>query len=651
MNSKESYSGTILARIALLQSMAALLPNRDSVLKMVCHGLKDIAGVRNVDCFLDGNVPADTVDQKSPDEFCDFPLQRNNKIYATLRFYFNDSKEFEPYKPFISNFVNMLAVIFEEETQRNLNKTLIAELEQRVLERTRELQASKEKYQEIVEKTSDLITIVDRNGNFTFVNSTAEAVYGISPSECIGKVAFDFIHKEDQEKTIQWFNECVQQRVVQSTFENRIVNCVNGEVNHFLWTCNFHFDTVGNIVSVHSIAHNITARKLAEAEHHKYEMQLQQTQKLESLGLLAGGIAHDFNNLLGGIFGYIDLAIDESHGRSVRKYLDKAITSIDRARALTLQLLTFAKGGAPVQKVGQLFPFIQESAQFALSGSNVSCKCSIQSDLWSCNFDKNQIGQVIDNMVINAQQAMPLGGTIQITAQNVIFDKKEHPNLSEGKYIKLSLKDSGIGIPHDLIDKIFDPFFTTKPFGHGLGLATCYSIVNRHGGTIDVESVVGQGTTFHVFLPACEAEAQTISHTDNEHHHGSGTFIVLDDEECMRELMRDMLKSFGYEVLSLETVKDTIDTFNTLQKEGTRVSGFLLDLTIPGGAGGKEAAAEIRKMNTDVPVFVVSGYAEDPILKDPAQYGFSGSISKPFRKTDLARLLNYYAGRYGQVKL
>lgn len=649
MNSKEPYSGTILARIALLQSMAALLPNRYAVLRMVSHGLKDVAGVRNVEFYLDDNFPGDPADQKIPDELCDFPLQRNNKTYATLRFYFDDSKEFEPYKPFISNFVNMLAVIFEEETQRNLNKTLIAELEQRVVERTRELQTSKEKYQEIVEKTSDLITIVNGMGNFTFVNSTAEAIFGISPSGCIGKVAFDFTHKDDQNRTIQWFKECIRQRVVQSTFENRVVNCVNGDVNHFLWTCNFHFDTEGNIVSVHSIAHNITARKLAEAEHHKYEMQLQQTQKLESLGLLAGGIAHDFNNLLGGIFGYIDLAKDECHGRAVQKYLDKAIASIDRARALTLQLLTFAKGGAPVQKVGQLFPFVEESALFALSGSNVSCKFTIPSDLWSCNFDKNQIGQVIDNLVINAQQAMPSGGTIEISAQNVVVGNKEHPNLSEGKYIKLSVKDMGIGIPAEHIDKIFDPFFTTKPKGHGLGLATCYSIVNRHGGIIEVESVVGQGTTFYIYLPSCQEEKQAVSAPDSEKHIGSGTFIILDDEECMRDSMSDMLASFGYDVIALETVRDTIETFLSLQKAGTRVTGFLLDLTIPGGTGGKEAVAEIRKIDTDIPVIVVSGYAEDPILKDPARYGFSGSISKPFRKADLARLLNYHTGRYGQA--
>ncbi|MBN2803587.1 MAG: PAS domain-containing protein [Deltaproteobacteria bacterium] len=238
------------------------------------------------------------------------------------------------------------------------------------------------------------------------------------------------------------------------------------------------------------------------SEQKRMEEMLFNSQKLESLGLLAGGIAHDFNNLLGGIFGYIDLANARSQDENVSRYLSKATGAIDRARGLTQQLLTFAKGGTPIKKVQTLFPFLMETAQFALSGSSVSCQYDIQDELLKCSFDKNQLGQVFDNIIINAQQAMPYGRVINITARNITLNKNEHPALESGNYVKISIQDSGIGIPLNYLSRIFDPFFTTKPKGHGLGLATCYSIVTRHDGCIVAESEPGKGSTFHIYLPS-----------------------------------------------------------------------------------------------------------------------------------------------------
>jgi PAS domain S-box-containing protein len=375
-------------------------------------------------------------------------------------------------------------------------------------------------------------------------------------------------------------------------------------------------------------------------ERKRMEKELQNARKLESLGVLAGGIAHDFNNLMGGIFGYIDLALEDCEDPKISRYLAKTMNTIERARGLTQQLLTFSKGGSPVRKLDDLFPFIQETVQFALSGSNVSCGFTVAENLWSSNFDKNQIGQVIDNIVINAQQAMPSGGAIEISAENISFTEKKHPALANGEYVRISIKDHGVGIPQEILPRIFDPFYTTKTKGHGLGLATCYSIVNRHGGCIDVESQPGKGSVFHMYLPAEKDPAPKAKAAEIVKHKGSGTFLVMDDQEVIRETIGDMLTSLGYTVVYRENGSNAVDFVKTETAARRKISAMMFDLTVPGGMGGKEAIPEIRKLCPKTPVFVASGYAEDPIMADPKAYGFTASICKPFRKADLVKLLN-----------
>jgi PAS domain S-box-containing protein len=377
-------------------------------------------------------------------------------------------------------------------------------------------------------------------------------------------------------------------------------------------------------------------------ERKQMEKELQKTQKLESLGILAGGIAHDFNNLMGGIFGYIDMALEECNDPKISKYLAKTMNTIDRARSLTQQLLTFAKGGTPIRTIDDLFPFVQENTHFALSGSTVSCTFTIQENLWPCNFDKNQIGQVIDNIVINAQQAMPGGGTIEMSAENVSFKEKKHPALSLGDYVRISIKDHGIGIPKEIMPRIFDPFYTTKTKGHGLGLATCYSIVNRLGGCIDVESEPGKGSVVHVFLPASSDASSPAAENRRAKHLGAGTFLVMDDKEEMRDTMTDMLNSMGYSAVCTANGREAIDFAAKEVDAHRKIAGMIFDLTIPGGMGGKEALSEIRKLCAETPVFVASGYAEDPVMSNPMEFGFTASICKPFKKTELAKLLNTY---------
>lgn len=442
----------------------------------------------------------------------------------------------------------------------------------------------------------------------------------------------DLVHPDDNEMMSRYLREEVIPKRISFNKEYRIIRKSDGEVRWVYGLGKIAFDDNGSIVSMIGTIQDITERK-------KTEVVLQNTQKLDALGVLAGGIAHDFNNLLGGIFGNIDLAIEETTECKVESFLSKAINTIDRARGLTAQLLTFAKGGSPVRQVTSLVPFVQETASFALSGSNVSCRFDIAENLWSCNIDKYQIGQVVDNIIINAKQAMPSGGNIVVKAQNIFVKEKEHINLIAGNYVTISIRDSGTGIPKEIMPRIFDPFFTTKAKGHGLGLATCYSIVNRHGGCIDVESEPGKGSTFHVYLPASK-ETLVENAVPVAQHKGCGTIIVMDDEMVIRDILGKMLETIGYTVVCTSDGCEALNLFANKGNNNRDVVALVFDFTVPGGMGGVVAAAEIRKSNLRIPIFVASGYADDPVMKNPAEYGFTASICKPFRKTELVEMLD-----------
>jgi PAS domain S-box-containing protein len=384
---------------------------------------------------------------------------------------------------------------------------------------------------------------------------------------------------------------------------------------------------------------DITERKRAEEERLKLEQQLSQAQRLESLGLLAGGIAHDFNNLMSGIYGPIELALGGSLDQESATNLSMALSSMGRARDLTRQLLTFAKGGAPVRSVGPLFPFVEESARFALSGGRATCTLDVAPDLWPCNFDRNQIGQVIDNLVINAQQAMPGAGAIRISARNAILRPGEAATLPAGEYVVVSIEDSGIGIPADTLARIFDPFFTTKEAGRGLGLSTCHSIMRRHDGAITAESTPGQGSTFRLYLPAARTPVRDIGQDKPKAmHRGEGTVLVMDDDKTVRKVLSSMLATFGYSVQTVGDGGAALELFAKQSGSGQHFRAVLLDLTVAGGMGGKEAAQILRTMDSNVPLFVTSGYAEDPVMENPAAHGFKASLRKPFAMSDLSEL-------------
>jgi PAS domain S-box-containing protein len=482
----------------------------------------------------------------------------------------------------------------------------------------------------IIENQPGLIWLKDRAGRFLAVNTRFANSCGLdAPEALVGKTDWDVWPQElaaryvaDDEKVMLSAKPCM----VEEPISDR------GTISWFETFKTPITDAQGVVTGTTGYARDITERK-------RMEVELQKAQKLDSLGVLAGGIAHDFNNLLTGIFGYIDLARSVSRDAQTIEYLESTLASMNRARSLTLQLLTFAKGGAPVQKVVPLVPFIQEAVQFALSGSNVACHFALADGLWLCNIDRNQIAQVVDNIVINAVQAMPSGGLVEVVARNASMEEGAHHALAKGHYVRVSVKDCGIGIPADILPRIFDPFYTTKPRGHGLGLATCYSIVRRHGGCIDVESEAGKGSTFHVYLPASEEKVVAGAATGVTRR-GSGRIMVVDDDEVILGTVRKMLASLGYAAECRKDGREAVDFYIQETKAGRHLSGMILDLTIPGGMGGREAVAEIRKLDGALPVFVASGYADDPVMKNPAEYGFTASLSKPFTIAELSDMLN-----------
>jgi len=379
---------------------------------------------------------------------------------------------------------------------------------------------------------------------------------------------------------------------------------------------------------------DISARK-------KMEEELQKIQKLESLGVLAGGIAHDFNNLLTGILGNIDLALRRLNSdEKVQGWLNNAIKASRRAQDLTQQLLTFAKGGAPVKQPVRVAELLEDATRFILSGAKIKCDLQAPDDTWLIEADKGQIGQVIQNITLNASQAMPEGGTLKIRTENVAINEGEIPPLPRGNYIKMAFTDQGPGIDAKHLSRIFDPYFTTKQSGTGLGLTICYSIITKHHGLLKTESTLGVGTTFTIYLPAFHAEEQdTLESGESSAPRGSGRVLIMDDEEHIREIAAEMLRHLGYETDQVEDGKAALRKYRQALDSGTPYAAVLMDLTIPGGMGGKDTIAELIAMDPQVKGIVSSGYSYDPIMAEPEKYGFRGVVTKPYDIGQLGRTM------------
>ena len=378
---------------------------------------------------------------------------------------------------------------------------------------------------------------------------------------------------------------------------------------------------------------NITEKKKAEEEMLK-------VRKLESIGLLAGGIAHDFNNMLGSVLGNIDLAnrtIDSTDKAST--YLKNASNASLRAADLTQQLLTFSKGGEPLKQSANIMDIIRESSDFSMHGSNVQVNYHYPDNLWAAHVDSGQISQVIQNLVINARQAMPDGGQLDIYCENFILKQSSNVMpMRQGHYIKIKVVDTGIGIPDTIVHSIFDPYFSTKQEGSGLGLALSYSIVSKHNGYITATSIQGEGTSFSIYLPVsdghtepAEAIAATVNKGPNQ-----ARILIMDDDEMIRSLCGDMLGNLGYDVVLAEDGESAISLYRQAIATKNNIDLVIMDLTVPNGMGGKDAIKIFKKLDPNVKTIVSSGYSNDPVMASFKDYGFTNAVSKPYTQDELS---------------
>jgi len=391
----------------------------------------------------------------------------------------------------------------------------------------------------------------------------------------------------------------------------------------------------GTVVSAIETVTNITEKHLLEEERLK-------TQKLESIGTLAGGIAHDFNNLLQGVFGYISLAMatfDEKE-KSLAM-LEQAEKALHQSVNLTTQLLTFSKGGKPVKKTLVLSPMIENAVKFALSGSRTRYEIKIEPGLWQVEADEGQLGQVIQNIVLNADQAMPLGGSVRISARNLSSSDALLPQeLKHQETVLIEIQDSGIGIPKQYLSKIFDPYFTTKEKGSGLGLATSYSIIKNHGGLVRIQSEVGKGTVFYLYLPALTTGREERKIPATQAATRKGRVLVMDDEEMIRMVAKEMLRELGHEVVFSDKGEAAIEAYRAAQEAGTPFDVVILDLTIRGGMGGEETFRTLREIDPEVKAVVSSGYSDDAALSTYRDQGFRAFLKKPYNLMELRQTVN-----------
>jgi PAS domain S-box-containing protein len=372
----------------------------------------------------------------------------------------------------------------------------------------------------------------------------------------------------------------------------------------------------------------------------RLETEMQRASKLQSVGVLAGGIAHDFNNLLAIIMGNLTLALlDERTAGTGGKWLREAERGALRARELTQQLLTFAKGGDPVRSAVVLPDVVREAAEFTLHGANVRCEFDLAPDLRPADADKGQIGQVVQNLVINAVQAMPGGGVIRLSLRNERLAAGAVPPLPAGDYVKLSVADTGKGIAPEHLERIFEPFYTTKEHGSGLGLATVFSVVRKHGGHVAVESEVGKGTTFHLWLPVARAEASVRPVSASPFETLRGKVLFMDDEDQIRQMTGALLDRLGLKTTMTKDGGEAVQAYRLAQAKGEPFDVVIMDLTVPGAMGGAQAMQEILKIDPQARGIVSSGYSSDPVMGDHRAHGFRGMVPKPYRIADFVRTL------------
>ncbi|MBU7029359.1 MAG: PAS domain S-box protein, partial [Theionarchaea archaeon] len=504
------------------------------------------------------------------------------------------------------------------------------------------LAAEKEQLAVTLRSIGDGVITTDIHGTVILINKAAEELTGYTQEEAVGKplhAAFHIISERTRIPRESPVDKVLNQGTVVGLGNNTVLISKDGTERIIADSGAPIRDRTSKIIGVVLVFCDITEKR-------KMEQDLLRAQKLESVGILAGGIAHDFNNILTAILGNANLAKMYAADNKIKEKLTKIEKASLQAKDLTQQLLTFSKGGAPVKKTTSIRELIKDSASFALRGSNVRCHFYIPDDLWPVDIDEGQISQTISNIIMNADQAMPEGGVIQVRAENVVVTAKQQLPLL-GKYIEISIADQGVGIPEKHLDKIFDPYFTTKQKGSGLGLATTYSIVKKHNGHITAESKVGEGTTFRIWLPASRKIFERKEKTPSKMVGGEGRILLMDDEESILEAAGEVLQHLGYTVEVARDGEEAVDIYAKALEEEP-FDAVIMDLTIPGGMGGKEALSRLMEIDPSVKAIVSSGYSTSPIMADYKKYGFKGVVAKPYSVEELSEILHQILGNQNE---
>jgi two-component system, cell cycle sensor histidine kinase and response regulator CckA len=519
------------------------------------------------------------------------------------------------------------------------NETLNREIAERK-EAEAALRVNEEKFRTIADFTYDWEYWITPDGHHIYVSPSCKRIsgYAVEDFQSNPGLMMEIIHPDDREKVAEHHHELNEAGDI-SPLEFRIITKDGNErwIGH---TCQEIHNLDGRFLGHRGSNRDITDQK-------KMQEELLKARKLESLGVLAGGIAHDFNNLMSAVVGYISLVkMEITPGSKAFENLVKAEKASNQTRALTARLITFSEGGGPIKETASTCNFVKDAVRSSLKGSDINCELSIPDDIAPTEIDEEQMKQVIRNIITNAQEAIAGQGTIRVSCENVDIREKNTLTLKDGKYIKISIRDQGPGISEEDLLRIFDPYFSIKDMGAqkgmGLGLAVAHSIVQKHGGLITVESNLGSGSTFHIYLPAGSTESKAES-AERDGIAAQSTIqrvLVMDDEEVVRDISNALLSHLGYEAeLAVEGV-EAIEMYRKAMASEKPFDMVILDLTNKAGMGGAETMVKLLEIDPDIKAIVATGYANDPIITNFREYGFRGALPKPFTLDQLRTALH-----------